>query len=100
MKLEAMPLYASLNVHDGETPSHRDDLEALGYVIAELVMKLVSGNPALELPWNNKASNKAIGQMKASQVKDTNSQFYYQLGSPNVVKIVKDFLDTVCGYSY
>lgn len=98
--LEGTPLFASLNVHNGETPSRRDDLEALGYVIAELIMKLASGNPAMELPWSNGRSDEEIGKIKAAQVENANSEFYKQLGSPAVAKTMKEFLDTVREYSY
>ncbi|KAI8977980.1 kinase-like domain-containing protein [Pilobolus umbonatus] len=36
--------YASLNVHRGHTPSRRDDMESLGYVLLDLILS--------DLPWS------------------------------------------------
>eukprot|EP00957_Ditylum_brightwellii_P184022 14017770-Ditylum_brightwellii.AAC.1 len=36
-----MPNYASLNVLNGHTPSWRDDLEALGYILLELYVRFL-----------------------------------------------------------
>lgn len=38
------PTYVSCNVMGGHTPSRRDDLESLGYVICELILLLVGGD--------------------------------------------------------
>jgi serine/threonine protein kinase len=38
------PIYASLNVLSGHTVSRRDDMEALGYVIVELILQLLDYN--------------------------------------------------------
>ena len=43
-QLVGTPAYASLNVMGGHTPSRRDDFEALGYVICELILLLVKGS--------------------------------------------------------
>jgi hypothetical protein len=94
------PLYASLNLHNGETPSRRDDLEALGYVIAELVMKLASGDASAELPWRGGKSDDEIGKLKLDHVNNINSDFYNKLGGPSVVKIMKEYLDTVRTYPF
>lgn len=94
------PLYASLNVHNGQTPSRRDDLEALGYLMAELAMKIACGNASVELPWSGGKSDDEIGEMKAHFVDNSASLFYKNLGSPSVIKIFKKYIDTVRAYTF
>jgi len=94
------PLYASINVHNGETPSRRDDFESIGYVIAELIMKLVAGDPSVQLPWSNGNSDEAIGRMKEENMNDPNSIFFQQLGSKAVVKIISEYMDEVRSYTF
>jgi serine/threonine protein kinase len=98
--LVGTPMYASLNVHNGDTPSRRDDLEALGYVIAELLMKLASGDTAKQLPWSSGKSDEEIGMLKEQQIENAQSQFYKQLGSDEVAEAVSMYLNEVRGYAY
>ena len=96
--LAGTPLYASLNVHAGETISRRDDLEALGYVMAELIIKIASGNAALQLPWSNGQSDEEIHSQKAAHVNNVNSTFYKQLGSAS--KTFQEYLASVREYTF
>lgn len=87
------PLYASRNIHENHTPSRRDDLEALGFVIAELVIRLVAeangesnkfdgkgDSIPTYLPWSCEPSDDAIGAKKAKEVKNHKSLFYKLMG--------------------
>lgn len=92
-QLVGTPTYASLNVMGGHTPSRRDDLEALGYVICELILLLVrsssgggsgggsgsggrkrkgkSGDDEDEgdvLPWSHAKSDKELYQIKQEEM--------------------------------
>jgi len=98
--LVGTPLYASLNVHSGKKTSFRDDLESLGYVIAELLTQLYSGDPSKELPWSKGKSDEDIGSIKQSLVEDETSEFYLQLGDTTTKKVFLDYMEIVRGYSF
>jgi serine/threonine protein kinase len=98
--LAGTPLYASLNIHNGETPSRRDDLEAIGYILAELVIKCVSGDTSKQLPWSHGQSDEEIGSLKEECVNNKSSDFYKQLGGDAVVKVFTKYMDEVRGYTY
>jgi serine/threonine protein kinase len=95
------PMYVSLNVHKGETASRRDDLEALGYLIAELLMQIACGKPSPDLlPWSAGKSDEEIGDIKEGQVNDLESRFYSTMGGPSVAAVFRRYMDEVFGYSY
>lgn len=93
------PLYASLNVHANKRVSYRNDLEAVGYVIAELLTKLSSGDMSRTLPWSHAKSDDEIGNMKRAMVEDSGSLFYQQLGDEKTISIFSKYLTMVRGYS-
>mmetsp|Transcript_57968 Transcript_57968/g.64786 ORF Transcript_57968/g.64786 Transcript_57968/m.64786 type:complete len:586 (-) Transcript_57968:1179-2936(-) len=94
------PLYASLNVHSGKKASFRDDLEALGYVLAELLIQLNSGDPSKQLPWSHGKSDDDIWSIKKAFVEDENSEFYEQLGNDKTRRLFLEYLNIVRGYSF
>lgn len=99
-ELLGTPLYASLNLHNGQKSSFRDDLEALGYVISELVLKLASGDETQQLPWAKEGSDEDIGTVKEEQVENPKSEFYRGMGNNKTASIVSDYLDEVRSYSF
>ncbi|VEU34511.1 unnamed protein product [Pseudo-nitzschia multistriata] len=94
------PLYSSLNVHSGKKTSFRDDLESLGYVIAEILMQLYSGDQSKQLPWSSGKSDEDIGSMKQSLVGDKESEFYRQLGNTKTTEVFLEYVSVVRGYSF
>jgi len=67
--LVGTPEYASLNVLGGHTASRRDDLEALGYVVADLVLQAVRGTASPgTFPWSGCRSDEEVLRVKAAEV--------------------------------
>jgi serine/threonine protein kinase len=71
------PLYSSRAVHKGNLCVRRDDMEAIGLLICELLMN--------KLPWANESSPEAIGRVKEQMMADIKSPFY-QAMSPQAAK--------------
>jgi len=94
------PLYASLNLHEGETPSRRDDLEALAYVMAELAIQISSGDASKSLPWVSGTSDEHIGELKKMYVENKKSNFYKHLGGAESTKTFCKFMDEVRSYGF
>ena len=76
--LVGTPTYASLNVMGGHTPSRRDDLEALGYVICEVILLLIQSSGGSKrkgkggdedvLPWSQAKSDDELCQIKQQEM--------------------------------
>eukprot|EP00934_Nitzschia_sp_Nitz4_P003652 Nitzschia sp. Nitz4//scaffold75_size92586//87654//89943//NITZ4_004872-RA/size92586-augustus-gene-0.84-mRNA-1//1//CDS//3329557756//3642//frame0 len=95
------PLFASLNVHRGETPSRRDDLEALGYVILDLILKVTFNSMSKELPWSKGGSDDEIAALKADVMDDKKHSLWKKdLGGAKVVDTFLSYMDTVRLYTY
>jgi serine/threonine protein kinase len=94
------PLYASLRVHGGKKCSYRDDLEALGYVVAELLIQLSSGDASKQLPWSEGHSDEEIASKKRALVENPDSIFYHELGNSKTAASFSEFLTTVRSYTF
>ena len=95
------PQYASLNVHNLQTPSRRDDIEAMLYVIGELVIRIQSimlnttsqyepsssKTSASYLPWSTAKSEKEVGQIKLEQVSKLDTEYYKRM-PPHVATVL------------
>lgn len=106
--LAGTPLYSSLHVHDGQTHSRRDDLEALGYIIGELLMKLVAAanneDPNdVNLPWSNGTSDEHVAKLKKRDLASNKSAFYNQVGAHGntaVQQELRNYMNVVCSLNY
>ena len=106
--LVGTPLYSSLNVHDGQTHSRRDDLEALGYIVSELLIKLVAAangqdHTKVTLPWSHGTSDEHIGELKMKELTSTKSQFFDQMGASGnaaVEQVMRDYFSAVRAMNY
>lgn len=83
------PIYASCNLMEGHTPSRRDDLEALGYVILHLLL-LASQQ---QLPWAQATSDREILLSKEDAT-------FYSLLSTHNDKVLEDYMKVVKQLQY
>jgi serine/threonine protein kinase len=110
-ELEGTPMYASLNQHELQTAARRDDMEALLYVMGDMVLNLqgltTKSKPPYGtgtknesfLPWSQEQSDAAIGQKKRAMVEDPKS-IYYSGMPANAARILFAALQTVREYAY
>ncbi|KAL9189101.1 hypothetical protein ACHAXT_011591 [Thalassiosira profunda] len=112
--LVGTPDYASLNVMAGHTVSRRDDLEALGYVIAELILMLGGGGGGSTkrgkkkkdtnvLPWSHAASDEELKRIKAREMdrgKRHQSQLYAGLKAVGADTAMGNYFSAVLALGY
>jgi serine/threonine protein kinase len=95
------PLYASLNVLRGHSPSRRDDLEAMAYVLADLLLLSASKNPmsfSSLLPWRNGTSDEDILLLKEESLK--NGSLFKMFQHAEDGKVLKKYLHHVQSLEY
>jgi serine/threonine protein kinase len=78
------PLYASLHMFDGNTPSRRDDLEALCYLLMEVTLQVGSKE---DLPWSHGKSEDDIGTLKRSAM--SSAAIWKQLATSSNAAVAK-----------
>ncbi|KAI2508566.1 hypothetical protein MHU86_5858 [Fragilaria crotonensis] len=90
------PLYASLHLFQGETPSRRDDLEALLYMLMEVILTITAGK---ELPWSHGRSEEEIGTLKQHYMLQSKSSIWKTLGSA-AAPALRSFFEQVHSFGY
>lgn len=111
--LVGTPTYASLNVMGGHTPSRRDDLEALGYVICEVILLLIQssggstrkgkGGDEDVLPWSQAKSDDELYQIKQEEMeksKRSKSALFGELKAAGVDVQMGKYFDEVMSLEY
>jgi hypothetical protein len=103
-------LYASLNVHELNTPSRRDDVQSILLMIADMVLTVQAidqekaplygkGDRASHLPWSQGNSDEAVGAAKRAHVLDEASDFFQEMPD-EAAKILSDCIAETASYTY
>lgn len=120
--LVGTPSYTSINVMSGHTPSRRDDLEALGYVVSELILILAAssgsgknGSSKLKgknsgdedddniLPWSAAKSDDELLKMKLQEMdksKRSKSKFFTRLKAAGTDTVMVNYFNAVQSLKY
>lgn len=104
--LVGTPNYASLNVMEGHTASRRDDLEALGYVLCELIFSLGQGKREgcdNVLPWSGAKSDAELLNMKKLEMdvsKRSKSKLFGALKEFGADVVMNNYFKEVQGLKY
>ena len=114
--LVGTPTYASLNVMEGHVPSRRDDLEALGYVICEVILNLVasdkkggkskkkgSSDTDNLLPWSKATSDVELLNFKKQEMdvkKRSKSQLFTMLKACGSDVVMGNYFNNVMALKY
>ena len=110
--LVGTPLYASRNVHNLQSPTRRDDIESLIYIIAEIFIRYTArlqGNESQYihkngidsfLPWSQGKSDGDIGQTKSQMVEDIASLFYQRMPKNIATAIHQALVTEIASYDF
>jgi serine/threonine protein kinase len=96
--VQGTPLYASLHVHESHMPSRRDDMYAMLFVIGDVILHAngVLNNTnapygtgtklASYFPWSQEGNDKAIGDLKAEQMKTIKSSYFTSMPTKKIAE--------------
>lgn len=104
------PIYASRNVMTGHTPSRRDDLEAIGYVVLELMLLVgqygdgnKSDNISL-LPWSIGKSDEDVLKRKVDAIEEKDKGAFWSFVTKHLgevsTRIMKNYLHIVSNLEF
>lgn len=97
-EVQGTPLYASLHVHNLQTPSRRDDLYGMLYVIGEVVLNIngilynkpapygAGTKAASYFPWSQCTSDVAIGQVKVAEMASIKSHYFASMPNQSIAE--------------
>jgi hypothetical protein len=95
------PSMRRLHLFEGDTPSRRDDLEALLYLLIEVVLKISKATKGTkQLPWSEGRSEHEIGALKKQYMINESSTLWKTLG-PVAGPALRSYFEQVhhLGYS-
>ena len=120
--LVGTPTYASLNIMSGHTASLRDDVEALGYVICELILMMASTGTISSssggggvgkskkkkdndniLPWSNAKSDEDLLRIKSQEMdksKRSKSILFAKLKAAGADTVMDNYFAAVTSLAY
>ena len=98
-EVQGTPLYSSLHVHNLQTPSRRDDVYAMLYVIGGYILEIHgilhntsatygTGKSASYFPWSKGISDELIGKVKADEMKSVNSAYFSSMPNKTIAEIL------------
>ena len=99
-EVQGTPMYSSLNVHKLQTPSRRDDVYAMLYVVGEVILRVNSilhdtsapygagTKSASYFPWSQERNDAAIGKVKEKQMKSVDSSYFSSMPNKSIAGIL------------
>jgi serine/threonine protein kinase len=98
--VQGTPLYASLHVHNLHTPSRRDDVYAMLYVIGEIILfinglicnksapyGMATDSPSY-FPWSQETDIESMGKVKMEQMKTIESDYFASMPNNKIAKVL------------
>lgn len=96
------PVYASCQVLSGHSVGRRDDMEAIGYVLCELILQMkayqMSGSRVVQedlLPWSQGKSDEEVLEMKLKAINSEDGGTFWKSLSNDNAEILQEYFDII-----